>query len=148
MSFAVKHNANRRKELVLRLGTYSVTPWSFSSKERETLDAADGWTIYVIEVRRSSAGQTTYWAGYWFRSSKRIPALPGKLWDNEFKYQNVSTPPGPVTGQYFPAPVLILDPEFNTWYLRTQGMVRLPPQHAATLERMFLDPRNAAKPCR
>jgi hypothetical protein len=146
-SFAVKHNASKRKALVRRLATYSVTPWSFSSKERETESASRSGTIYVIEVRRTSQSGTTYWLGYWFRSTGRLRDPAGGKWDNEFEYKNVSTPPGPVVGQYFPQPVLIQDPEFNAWYLGTQGMVELPSKHAKLLERMFVEPSNGARAC-
>jgi hypothetical protein len=137
-SFAVKHSAAKRKALVQRIATYSVTPWSFSSKDRETSDAASGGTIYVIEVRRARTTGTKYWLGYRFQSVARVTPFGGGRWENEFMYKNVASP-APAIGQFFPEPILIRDTSFNEWYRRTQGMVELPSHQQATLDRMFAD---------
>ena len=146
-AFSVKHNASTRGALVTKLPSYCVTPWSFSSKEHETREAAEDGAIYVIEVRRSKAIGTTYWLGYRFHSVARKKRPGGGKWDERFTYMNVSTPPVPAIGHYFPSPVRIDDPTFHAWYVGVYGMAELSAEHRSLLDQMFTDPLLYAKPC-
>ena len=147
-SFAIKHNASRRKPLALRLGIYNHQPHSFTSRAGASREAANGNSIYVIETRRTKSG-TTYWLGYCFVSIGSKPEPSGGKWDGEFDFMNVSAPPFPAQGRYFDEPVEIEDAAFIEWFTPQQGMVAVSPSPSfcVKLETMLLNPALGAKAC-
>ena len=111
------------------------TPYSYSSKEPESSEAAHGRDIYVIEVRIEE-NTRRYALGYRYQSTEKF-SRPGSLWKDEFKFKNSATPGTPAVGVYYEPFVEISDVEVVEWLTSKQpGMAQIPAGVLAALQRV------------
>lgn len=144
-SFAVKHIVSEQGVLFLILETVRKQPYSLTNKHHEAHLAAQGENIYVIEVT-VELNQRVYRLGYRYKACECYAHVGKLLWKGKFKFKNAANPVMP-EGIYFKNPVLIMDPDFNKWYVReTLGMIEIPEQFVSILELLISDPTNNALP--
>lgn len=144
-AYAVKHIVEEQGPLLANLKTIRKTPYSYSSKEPEALNAASGGDIYVIESRREGALRT-YWLGYKYQAKELYKPAGGGLWKNRFKYRNSAVPGDTASGVYFEALTQIQDAPLCEWLATlTGGMGQIPDTLTAPLDAIIADPASGAK---
>jgi hypothetical protein len=135
--YAIKHIVKNRGLLDLE-----KQPRAFTSKPQARDAVANRCCIYIIEVHRNKR-LTSYKLGCKFLATECQENPEGK-WEGKYEYKITSEKPA--CGLYFGSPVLINDEEFNEWFRRIQGMIKIPPEYIKTLESIFSNPSNGAKP--
>jgi hypothetical protein len=145
LSFAVKHLVEEQGKLNTSLKEFRKQPYSYTSKEYEARQAAQGNNIYVIEVIVES-NQRIYRLGYRYKAQECFEKAGGELWKDRFKYKNTTKYGIPVEGAYFDNPVVIKNAGFTEWYKgESLGMAVIPSVYVDILEEIISNPANGAK---
>ncbi len=144
-AFVVKHIVEEQGPLLANIKVIKQSPYSYTSKEPEASDAADGNEVYVVEVRREGS-QRTYWFGYKYEANEKLRPAGGGLWKGRFKFKNSAKPATSARGAYFETLPQITDAALCEW-LRSQtlGMAELPSSLRGALEAVIANPSNDAK---
>ena len=102
------------------------TPYSYTSKEAEAGEAANGRDVYVFEVRENGAART-YALGYRYKATEKFRPAGGGLWKGEFKFRNSATPGSPAVDVYFEPFLELSHPTVVGWLTKKQpGMAEIP----------------------
>lgn len=145
LSFAVKHLVEEHGYLNTSLKKFREQPCSYTSKEHEARQAAQGNNIYVIEVIVESNSRI-YRLAYRYKAYKCYEKAGGELWKGRFKFKNTTEYGAPIEGFYFQNPVVIINPDFVEWYKgETLGMAIIPSIYVDVLEEIISNPTNNAK---
>ncbi|MCA0934009.1 hypothetical protein AKH15_07130 [Vibrio parahaemolyticus] len=84
---------------------YYGVPYAMTKKEKESLEAANGSKIWVVEVENNK-GSTNYYLAYSFHCTEvRKPAF--RAYPEGYTRQLTVDPDRDIQGSYFPKPVLI-----------------------------------------
>ena len=125
-AYAVKHLVADHGPLSKIMKDVKSTPYSYTSKKAEAIDAARGSDVYVIQVDVLGS-KRSYSLGYKYRATERYRRAGGGLWEDEFEFKNSATPGVRAIGFYFDPPLPIDNATVRQWLAGKQpGMAKIP----------------------